>query len=293
VKYRLILANPKYPVAKWAKHLGISRTGYYAWLGKKDQREDQEMKLKEMIREEFEASRGTYGPDRISKRIRERGERIGYKKCALYMAEMGLESSHNRHRTRSLTNSKKARGDGYPNILRDREFPIVPRMGVASDITYIKTDEGFAYHCAIRDIVTKEVLGDYAADCMSKELVVNAILSMTARHKLGEGCIFHSDRGSQYTSKTVMTLLAQLGFRQSFSRVGMPGDNSWSESFFAIMKKELVRWTHFHTRADAKAAVFDYIYGFYNVKRIQKGLGYLSPRAFLKSLQTAELAEVA
>jgi putative transposase len=293
VKYRLIHENPEYPVAKWAEHLGIERTGYYAWLKREGARAEREGKLKEMIREEFDLGRGSYGPDRISKRIRERGEKIGYKKCAVYMADLGLESSHNRHRSRSLTDSRKARGEGYPNVLRNKMFPIVPRMGVASDITYIKTDEGFMYHCVIRDIVTKEVLGDHMADRMTKELVLNAILAMTARHTFCDGCVFHSDRGSQYTAKAVMALLAQLGFRQSFSRVGMPGDNSWSESFFATMKKELVRWTHFATKADARAAVFDYIYGFYNVTRIQKGLGYRSPKAFLKSLQSEELADIA
>jgi putative transposase len=289
----LIQDGPEYPVAKWAEHLGIERTGYYAWRKRKEARAEREEKLKEMIQEEFDLGRGAYGPDRITKKLRERGEKIGYKKCALYMTDLGIESSHNKHRSRSLTDSRKARGEGYPNVLRNEMFPIVPRMGVASDITYIKTDEGFMYHCVIRDIVTKDVLGDYMADKMTKELVINAILAMTARHTFHDGCVFHSDRGSQYTSKAVMELLAQLGFRQSFSRVGMPGDNSWSESFFATMKKELVRWTRFATKADARAEVFDYIYGFYNVTRIQKGLGYRSPNAFLKSLQSETLADVA
>jgi putative transposase len=293
VKYRLILDNPEYPVAKWAKHLGIERTGYYAWLSRKEKLAEREDRLKEMIKDEFEASRDTYGPDRITKRIRLRGERIGYKKCAAYMADMGLSSNHNRHKSKSLTDSRKARGSGYPNVLRNQWFPIVQRMGVTSDITYIKTDEGFLYHCVIRDIVTKDVLGDYVSDRMTKELVINAILSATARHQFHPGCAFHSDRGAQYTSNDVRNLLTQLGFTQSFSRVGMPGDNSWSESFFATLKKELVRWTHFETRAHARAAVFEYVYGFYNVTRIQKGLGYLSPNEYLRSLQIEELADVA
>ena len=96
------------------------------------------------------------------------------------MQEMALTSCHNRHKTRSLTNSKKARGDGYPNILRDQEFPIAARMGLTSDITYLKTGEGFMYHCVIRDIVTGDVLGDHMADRMTKELVVNAIKAMLA-----------------------------------------------------------------------------------------------------------------
>jgi putative transposase len=130
-------------------------------------------------------------------------------------------------------------------------------------------------------------------DRMTKELVLNAIKAMQARHELAKGCIFHSDRGSQYTSKAVMGLLQQYGLRQSFSRVGMPGDNAWSESFFATMKKEVIHWTHYETKEAVRAAVFEYIYCFYNVSRIQKRLGYMSPREYLRSLRTDQLARVA
>jgi len=273
--------------------LKIERTGYYSWLRNREAFEEREENLKKRIKEEFDESRGTYGPDRITAEIRKKGERLGRKKCAEYMAEMHLDSCHNKHRAKSLTNSKKARGDGYPNILRTKEFPIVPRMGLSSDITYLRTDEGFMYHCIIRDIVTGEVVGDYMADRMTKELVINSILAMLARYKIDKGCIFHSDRGSQYTSKAVMVLLQQYGLRQSFSRIGMPGDNSWSESFFATMKKELIHWTHYKTKASVRAAVFEYIYCFYNVKRIQKRLGYLSPREYLRSFKKERSKKVA
>lgn len=149
------------------------------------------------------------------------------------------------------------------------------------------------YYCVIRDLVTGEVLGDYMADRMKKELVINAILAMLARHKIEPGCIFHSDRGSQYTSNSVKDLLCRYGMRQSFSRVGMPGDNAWSESFFATMKKELIHWTHYETKESVRAAVFEYVYCFYNVKRIQKRLGYMSPIEFLRSLQIEGLVQVA
>lgn len=280
-------------MAKWADILKIERTGYYAWLRNREVFEERKTHLKKVIKEEFDESRSTYGPDRITAELRKKGERIGRRKCAEYMADMSLDSCHNRHRAKSLTNSKKARGDEYVNILRNQEFPIVPRMGLTSDITYLRTDEGFMYHCVIRDIVTSEVLGDHMADRMTKELVINAILAMLARHELTEGCIFHSDRGSQYTSKAVMGLLKQYGLRQSFSRVGMPGDNAWSESFFATMKKELIHWTHYETKEAVRAAVFEYIYCFYNVKRIQKNLGYMSPREYFKSFATTRLERVA
>ncbi len=149
------------------------------------------------------------------------------------------------------------------------------------------------YHCVIRDIVTGDVLGDHLADRMTKELVLNAIMAMVARHKLAKGCIFHSDRGSQYTSKAVMRLLQQYGLRQSYSRVGMPGDNAWSESFFATMKKELIHWTHYETKEAVRAAVVEYIYCFYNVTRIQKQLGYMSLGEYLRSLRSDQLTKVA
>ena len=90
-----------------------------------------------------------------------------------------------------------------------------------------------------------------------------------------------------------MELLQQCGLRQSFLHVGMPGDNAWSESFFATIKKELIHWTHYETKESVRAAVFEYIYCFYNVKRIQKRLGYMSPREYFKSLRTERLAKVA
>jgi len=293
VKYRFILEHKEYPVSKWAEKLQVDRTGYYSWLRSRESREERETYLKKRIKEEFEKSRGTYGPDRIVKELRKAGDSIGRDKCAAYMSEMGLESCHNRHRTKSLTNSKKARGDGYPNILGKEMFPIAPRMGLVSDITYIRTGEGFMYHCVVKDVVSGDVLGDHIADRMTKELVINALLAVLARHALHEGCIFHSDRGSQYTSNAFMELLKKYGIRQSFSRVGMPADNSWAESFFATMKKELIHWTHFETKAEVRGAVFEYIYCFYNVTRIQKRLGYMSPKQYLKSLETERLDAVA
>ena len=293
MKYEFIRDNPEYPVVKWAGILEIERTGYYVWINKREALEERETHLKKKIKKEFDESRGTYGPDRIVKELRKKCEHIGRKKCAEYMADMNLDSCHNKHRSKSLTNSKKSRGEGYPNILGDQCFPIVPRMGLISDITYLRTGEGFMYHCVIKDIVTGEVLGDHMVDRMTKELVINAMLAALARHRLEEGCIFHSDRGSQYTSNVVMDLLKQYGLRQSFSRVGMPGDNAWAESFFATMKKELIHRKYYETKESVKAAVFEYIYCFYNVKRIQKKLGYMSPGEYFKSLGTERLADAA
>jgi len=285
-------AHPEYPVAKWAGILQVSRPGYYGWQAFAPAREKKAKQETELVRKIFDEGRGTYGPDRICGIIRARGGRMGRETVKRYMEDMGLSSCHNRRRQRSLTNSKKARGDGYPNLLR-KETPIVPRYALSSDITYLRTDEGFDYLCTIRDIFTGEVLGRYSSDRMTKELVINAFLAMTARYRLEPGCIFHSDRGSQYTSNAFKELVKQYGFRQSFSRVGMPGDNAWSESFFAGMKKEIIHWCHYETREQVRLAVFDHIEVFYNGQRAQKRLGYISPREYFKRLQIQELSKVA
>jgi len=290
VKYAFILDNPGYPVSRWAAVLQINKSGYYAWSASRETRKEREGYIKKRIKGEFEKSNGTYGLDRIVMKLRESGEKIGRRRCAFYMRDMGLKSIHCRRRTRSLTDSRKARGEGYSNIFRDECFPIVPRMGLVSDITYLRTGEGFMYYSMVKDVVTGEVLGDHMSDRMTAELVINTMSAVLARHKLEDGCIFHSDRGSQYTSNLFMELLSRHGIRQSFSRVGKPGDNSWSESFFATMKKELVHWMFHRTRESIRVAVFEYVHCFYNGTRTQKRLGYLSPRQYFNSMRLKVLA---
>jgi len=285
VKYEYILENPEHPVSRWANRLQISKSGYYAWFKSREIRKEREVHTRQRIREEFDKGRKTYGPDRIVKELRKSGEKVGRRRCVTYMADMGLKSIHARCRSKSLTDSRKARGADYPNIFRYESFPIVPRMGLVSDITYLRTGEGFMYYCMVKDVVTGEVLGDHMSERMTSELAVKAMSSVIARHRLENGCIFHSDRGSQYTSKALMELLSRNGIRQSFSRVGMPGDNSWSESFFATMKKELTHWTFHRTKESIRASVFEYVYCFYNGIRIQKKLGYLSPRQYFNTIQ--------
>ncbi len=196
------------------------------------------------------------------------------------MEMQGLRSIHRKKRRRSLTDSRKARGDGYANLTRNLRID-APFQVLSSDISYIRTGEGFDYLCQIKDVKSGIVLAESMSEHMKAELVVKTIRKALQRWDIPTGCIFHSDRGSQYTSESVMNLLTNEGLRQSFSRVGMPGDNSWSESFFANLKKEAVHWTHFRTRDDAKQKLFAYIEGFYNTRRVQKRLGYLSPMQWL------------
>ena len=184
------------------------------------------------------------------------------------MHQRGLRSVHVK-KVRPLTDSRKARGDGYPNLLRGREH-IKPFEAVSSDISYIPTGEGFDYLCEIKDIHSGLILATCQSERMTKSLVLDTIDAVMKRWRLQEGTIFHSDRGSQYTSKEVMRRLRKYGFKQSFSRVGMPGDNAWSESFFSILKKEVVHPQRFCTREQARQTIFEYVETFYNRFRIQK-----------------------
>jgi putative transposase len=197
------------------------------------------------------------------------------------MAEQGLKSIHLRCRQRSLTDSGRARGEGYPNLLRGLEIT-TPFQVLSSDISYVRTSEGVRHWCQVSDVVSGLILSHSISERMKADFVVDAIRQMLKRWNLPAGCIFHSDRGSQYTSSMVKELLNRHALLQSYSRVGKPGDNSWSESFFANLKKEAVNWTHFKTREEARFAMFAYIEGFYNTKRIQKRLGYLSPMQWLE-----------
>ena len=277
--YEFIRGHGEYTVAKWAKFFQVSRSGYYAYIERRETRAQAKAALKDEIRRIFKESEGTYGADRVCGELRKSGRRVSYGKVSGYMAEMGLESVHNRHKTRSLTNSKKARGEGYPNLVRCQTFDM-PRKAMCSDITYLKSGEGWTYLCVVKDIVSGEILGEASGATMKKGLVIQAFLNAQARHKLTEGTIFHSDRGSQYTSKEFMDMLKGYGIMQSFSRVGMPGDNAWAESFFATLKKECIHFRHFATRAELGQAVFAWIESFYNTRRVQARLGYLPPRKY-------------
>ncbi len=258
-------------------------------MGHRERRQAESSEYKGMIKGIFEDSEGTYGPDRICGVMRKGGHKASYRKVSRLMAEMGLSSVHNRHKSRSLTNSKKSRGEGFPNLVRGQRFDR-PRHAVCSDITYLRSDEGWLYLCMVKDIVTKEILGEATGERLTKDLAIRAFLNAQARHSLSEGTIFHSDRGSQYTSEDFKATLELYGMKQSFSRVGMPGDNSWAESFFATLKKECIHFEHFATRDELRETVFAWINGFYNTRRVQAGLGYMAPKVFAALLMVESLA---
>ena len=279
--------------AKWAETLGVSTSGYYDWLKDRENRAARDQKIRQIVIDLFRLEgNGTYGADRICGCARRDGHQASYPVVKRIMTEEGLKSVHCRRRQRSLTDSRKARSDVYKNLTRDLEITH-PFQVLSSDISYIRTGEGFDYLCQVRDVLTNTVLAECQSEKMKAELVSQTIKMAQERWRLPQGVIFHSDRGSQYTAKDVMEQVAGYGWQQSFSRVGMPGDNSWSESFFAILKKEIIHWRFYPTREQARQAIFEYIEVFYNRQRAQKRLNYLSPIQYLTQWQQSQLQAVA
>lgn len=289
-----MIGRTDYSVGKWAKFLKVSRSGYNAWKKNRKKREDILHTETERIRDIFKEGNGTYGADRICGILRKRGFKASFAKVRDIMENEGLRSIHRKCRKqRSLTDSRNSRGEGFPNLARGMEIT-EPFQVLSSDISYIRTRcEGFAYICQIKDVVSGVILAESISGNMKADLVTDTIMKAVVRWKIVEGSIFHSDRGSQYTSGKVMELLGKYGIRQSFSRVGQPGDNAWSESFFANLKKEAVHWAHFNTLEDVRQAMFAHIEGFYNTKRQQERLGYLSPIDWLRQWKLDNLNSAA
>lgn len=287
--YALIDADAKFARVKWAGKLGVSTSGYYTWLHDRKRRQAVENSRREKVIAVFNEGQGVYGVDRICGILRRDGDSVSYPVVKRIMAQEDLKSCHCRRRQRPLTDSRKARGDEYRNLTKGLKIT-APFQVLSSDISYIRTGEGFDYLCQIRDVHTNTVLAACQMENMKKELVLKTLKAAQNRWRLPAGMIFHSDRGSQYTSAEVMAQVAAYGWKQSFSAVGRPGDNAWSESFFSILKKEAVHWRFYPTREAARQAIFEYIEVFYNRRRVQKRLGYLSPIQFLNAWQQQTLA---
>lgn len=286
--FAFIQEHKEHPVARWAGFFGVSTSGYYTWRKEHPDRQRRLDAYGDQIEEIFDESGGSYGADRIAGELRKRGIPASFCKVKRIMAARGLFSVHLRYR-RGLTDSRGARDEDCGNLLRNVAIT-APFQALSSDITYIPAGEGFAYTCTVRDIRSGVVLAERTADHMKKELVLETIRAAANSWRLPKGTVFHSDRGSQYTSAAVRQLLRKLGLRQSFSRTGKPGDNTWSESFFSILKRELIHpHGRYATREEARQSVFAYIHGFYNTRRIQKNLGYLSPMEWLNRYYNSTL----
>jgi putative transposase len=261
--------------------LEVSRTAFYQWVQHVPcHRELDDRALGERIKEIHERFRGTYGAPRVHAELRRRGITTGRKRVARLMREQGLQGRRKRRFKRTTVADpaaaaaadllKRAFGAGTVSI--DRIW--------CSDITYVRTWEGWMYVAAILDLASRRVVGWAMADHMRAELVCDALRMATEARRPLPGLIFHADRGSQYTSGEFRELLEEHGMRQSLAAPGQCWDNAVAESFWSTLKEELVYQHSWPTRAQARHAIFEFVEVFYNRQRLHSSLGYLSPAEY-------------
>lgn len=278
--------------AKWAKIMHVSSSGYYDWKQGRAARKNRREKREHEVLAVFSEGKGHYGAERICGVIRERGGHCSFSTVNRVMKQHNLYSSHCKRKQRSLTDSRAARDHRYENLTKDLEIAR-PFQVLSSDITYIRTSEGVDYLCQIKDCFSNMILGVCQQERMTADIVLKALENTQKRWKLPAGVIFHSDRGSQYTAKEVKKQIEKYAWKQSWSAVGRPGDNAWSESFFSLLKKEMIHYHHYSSREELRQSCFEYIFTFYNHQRAQKRLGYISPAAFIQRYSSVHSQDVA
>lgn len=267
-----------YPIHKMCRWLEVSRSGFYEWRDRPAsataaRREE----LKVEIATIFDDEDQTYGYRRIHAELARKGIRTCLELVRGLMREMGLVACQPRPWRISLT----AAGKDPHNIadLLERDFTATrPGAKLVGDITYIETWEGWLFLATVIDCHTKKVIGYAMDDNYKTPLISQAIARAATNMVLPEGAIFHSDRGSNYTSQEFADVLESLGISQSVGRTGICYDNAMAESFFAALKNERVHRTQYPTREHARRDIARYIEFRYNTRRIHSGLGYNTPQ---------------
>jgi len=258
--------------------LGVSPSGYYAWLRRpRSKRAQANDALLAQIRAIHLRSRGTYGAPRVHAELLAMGRRVSRKRVARLMREAGLAGVSRRRRV--CTTVRDGSGRQAPDLVQ-RNFTAERRDQLwVADITYIPTASGFLYLAVVVDVWSRRVVGWAMATHLRTELVLEA-LDMALARRRPRGVIHHSDQGTQYTSLAFGQRCRIAGIRPSMGSVGDCFDNALCESFFATLECELLDRQRFGTPAEARAAVFEFLEGWYNTHRRHSALGYRSPMQF-------------
>jgi putative transposase len=270
-----------WPVGLICEALGVSRSGFYAWLSRPRSRRSQaDEVLGTLVRQSFIGSDRTYGARRVWHDVLALGQ-----PCGLHRVErlMRLQALRARPRRRGLPKDAGERSAIANNVL-DRQFQADgPNQKWVADFTYIWTAEGWLYAAAVLDLYSRRIVGWSMQESMTSQLVADALMMAVWRRGRPVALLHHSDQGSQYTSEHFQELLKEQGITCSMSRAGEVWDNSAMESFFSSLKTERTAKKVYRSREQARADVFDYIERFYNPTRRHSTLGYVSPIDFEKT----------
>ena len=259
--------------------LQVSRSGYYDWVDRAPStRQQANEALAQQIQAAFNASDNTYGMLRVRAQLRDDGIKASRKRVARLMRHNHWRGV-SRRRSYCVTTQRDKRLSPAPDLV-NRQFVAtdINQLWVA-DMTYLPTWAGFLYLAAVTDVFSRKVVGWAFGVRMTADLVTQA-LEMAVMTRKPQSVIHHSDQGSQYTSIEFGNHCKQMGVRPSMGSVGDAYDNAMAESFFATLECELVDRRVWRTQAEARLAVFTWIEGWYNPRRLHSALGYMSPINF-------------
>ena len=269
-----------HPVSSLCKHLKVSKSGYYAHFKREPSaRQQANDDLITSIREIYEQSRQTYGSPRIHAELLNRGKRCSLGRIKRLMRREGIYAEVGRSYRRKKTAKREI--ETTENLLIKEQIQITRINQVwYSDITQVRTTEGWLYVAAIIDAFSRRAVGYAMDDNMETDLIIKALRMAIKQRGSVKGLIHHSDRGSQYTSYAFERELKSQDIKASFTATGACLDNAFMESFFASIKKELVYRTTLTTREGIRTVIFEYINITYNRFRLHSSIGYKSPEAF-------------
>jgi putative transposase len=267
----------EFPVDVMCRVLGVAPSGYYEWLQKPvSDRAVEDARLLTLIRASYKASHGIYGSPRVFHDLREAGETCSKNRVERLMRVNKIVALHG-YRTRHYSVGKPS--VLIPNLVK-RQFNVErPNRIWATDITYIRTWEGWLYLAVVMDLFSRKIVGWATRSTIHRELVLDAVM-MAVRQRRPKGAIIHSDQGCQYGSDDWRRFCRKNRLEPSMSRRGNCWDNAVAESFFASLKKERIKKRIYHTREAAVIDVSDYIESFYNSRRRHSHIGGISPDDF-------------
>lgn len=275
----------EFHVVTMARVLGVSSSGFYAWLRRRrSARSLSDDDLSRQVREIHWRSRGTYGAPRIHAELVESGVCVGRKRIARLMREAGLAGVSRRKGPRTTRRDPQALP--APDLVNRRFTADAPDRLWLADITYVPTGQGFLYLAIVLDAFSRRIVGWSMASNLRTDLVLGA-LEMALSQRRPRGVVHHSDRGSQYTSLAFSRRCREAGVLPSMGKAGDCFDNAMAESFFASLECELIDRTTFRDRGHARRELFNYIEGWYNPHRRHSGIGHRSPVNFEKTYREA------
>ena len=258
---------------------GVARSGYYDWKTRGEScRSKQNSELLARIKEVHRASREAYGAVKTWRELNARGIACGKHRVARLRRQAGIEARRKR-RFRIIVENHHTE-PAAPNLVQ-RQFDVaIPNQVWVGDGTFIRTRQGFLHLAVLLDLHSRRVVGWGMGDRPNLPPVMSALDMALLHRQPGRGLIHHTDQGTLYAARAYREKLLMHGLRPSMSRRGNCYDNAVAESFFSTLKNELVHYCDFHTRDEARAAIFEYIEIFYNRQRRHQTLGYLSPVQF-------------